>query len=526
MKRTLSLLAVLLCAGVGNAQNRVPTPRPKMVLGIMVDQFRYDYLTRFRKDYNSGLAQLLDNGAVFTNAHLQHFPTVTAIGHSTFFSGATPAMSGIVYNEWFDRASGKKVTSVSDESTRLLGVNTEVAGASPRRLLVSTVGDEIKMSGKGASRTIGISLKDRGAILPAGRMADGAYWFDPSTGNFVSSTFYFSKLPDWVEQFNAKHGPDQYLGAAWSPLDASSKPSAAQPFRKLPTASGPDFYNSFESTPYGNELIETFAEQAIVAEQLGQHEGVDVLTVSFSSNDYVGHDLGPDAPEVRDMCLRTDRLLGKFLKFVGDKVGLDNVIVVLSADHGVAPLPENMAQRKMPGGRLSEPQLAKSIETKLTEKYGPGPWIVGNAGPAEYLNTKLIESKQLNRAEVEDVAAQAAREFPNMFRVYTRHQLQNGSTLEDEIDQLVRRGFHQERSADLFVIPLPYWVFKTGGGTTHGTPFSYDTHVPIVFMGKGIKPGRYHHKVAANDIAPTLAAMLDIETPSGSLGRILDEMFQ
>ena len=255
---------------------------PKLVLALAVDQFRYDYLTRFRADYHAGFSRLLTRGAVFTNAHYEHFPTVTAIGHSTFLTGATPAMSGIVGNDWFDRESGKNVTSVSDDSVKLLG-GGDARGSSPRRLLVSTVGDELKIAGGNQPKVIGISLKDRSAILPAGHMADGAYWFDAKSGNFVSSTYYFDELPAWVRDFNAARPADRFKGAVWAG-------------RKYPDEIGEKLYESLPESPFSNELIEALAERAVKAEKLGARGVTDLLAVSFSANDYIGHDVGRMRP--------------------------------------------------------------------------------------------------------------------------------------------------------------------------------------------------------------------------------------
>lgn len=517
MKRSLALCSLIAVATVvAPAQ---PRPRelekPRLVVGIVIDQFRFDYLNRFHKEFTGGFARFFENGAVFANAHHEHFPTVTAIGHSTFMSGATPAISGIVNNEWYDRSTGKRVTSVSDDTVQMLG-GARSQGASARRFLASTIGDELKIAGRDC-KVIGISIKDRAAILPAGHAADGAYWFDGGTGNFVSSTFYFPDLPTWVKDFNSTRFPDKFAGAVWKSLDGSKT------FKTLP-APGPALYNGLEASPYGNDLIEEFAEQAIRAEQLGKHPDTDLLTVSFSANDYVGHALGPDAPEVRDISLRTDLLLKKFMDYVDGQVGAGKVLYVITADHGVAPMPEINAQRRMPGGRLVQADLFRTIEAALSAKYGEGKWVVGNSGPNAYLNLDLIRQKNLDRAEVSKTAADAVRAMPNIFRVFTREQLMNGQAPQDRFTTRVRNGFYPARSGDIIPVPEAYWLYESRG-TSHGTPFNYDTHVPVMFLGPNVVPGRYFGAVAVNDIAPTLAAILEIEIPSGAIGRVLTEMF-
>jgi hypothetical protein len=489
--------------------------KPKLVLAIVIDQFRYDYLTRFHGDYSSGLDALLKMGAVFTSASLEHFPTVTALGHSAFLSGATPSQSGIVGNEWYAREQHDTVTSVSDPQTELLGASGE--GSSPHRLLVSTVGDELKIADGGKTRIIGISLKDRAAILPSGHMANGAYWFDNDTGNFVSSTYYFPELPSWAKDFNESRPADKFLGATWLTRTMPADP-------KL-------LYPALAASPFGNELIESFAERALQGEQLGTRDVPDILAISFSSNDYVGHQVGPDAPEVREMSIRTDKLLGQLFQAVDRQVGMANVLVVLTADHGVAPVPEVNMGRKMPGGRIPSDTFVHAVERALNSRYGEQQWVLNSALPPVkrsalegniYLDQSLIAEKKLDPAEVEQVASRALMAVPHVFRVYTRQQLLNGNA-SDPVSRRVLNGFYPRRSADLEVLLEPYWLFSEGG-TSHGTPFGYDTHIPLIFMGAGIRAGVYQRPVALNDVAPTLAAILEIEPPAGSVGRVLPEI--
>lgn len=497
-------------------------PSIRLVLLVAVDQFRYDYLTRFRGEFTGGFSRLLASGAVFSNAYLDHYPTVTAIGHSTMLSGATPAISGIVGNDWYDRELGKNVTSVSDPATTLVGGSGE--GASPRRLLASTVGDELKSASRAAEgapnrpKVFGLSLKDRSAILPAGHMADGAFWFDTGTGAFITSTFYRPDLPGWVASFNASKMADASAGKRWEFLDPASGPA-----HDLPQSPGGPLYGAVYGSPYGNDLLAAFAETAIEAERLGQRGVTDMLSVSFSSNDAVGHTYGPDSPEVRDITVRTDRLLQAFFARVDKLVGLDHTLVILTADHGVAPLPELQQSRRLPGGRIKGEELFTPIEDALRARFGEGKWILSTAGTSPYLNHPLIAEKKLDPAEVRRVAAIAAQSAPHVARVYTREQLLSGEAWPDTIGRRIARSYNLSRSGDLEIVLEPYWM-RASGGTTHGTPYSYDAHIPIVFMGPGIKPGRYDDTIAMNDIAPTVATLLSVETPSGSQGRVLHEM--
>jgi predicted AlkP superfamily pyrophosphatase or phosphodiesterase len=483
---------------------------------VVADQFRFDYLERFRADYTAGFKQLFDQGAFFTQAYYEHFPTVTAVGHSTVLSGALPSSSGIVGNEWLDRATGKTVTSVSDDDTQLLGGGENRKGASPHRLLVSTVGDELKLSDRAPAKIIGVSLKDRAAILPAGHMADGAYWFDSTTGNFVSSTYYFQQLPAWASEFNRQRAVDQYAGKAWTPAWGGTA------FLTLPAKPGRQYWEACTATSFGNDMLETFAEAAIDGEKLGQDGGTDILALSFSSNDILGHKVGPNAPQVRDISIRTDRALGRLFDFLDKRIGMSNVLVIFTADHGVAPLPEYLAEHKMPGGRATETEIVDAVRNALNTRYGKAEWIQWRSGLDVFLNHSLIEDKGLSLDEVEETAASAIRTHPAVARVYTREQLLHGLTQADAVGRRMQNGLFYSRAADLFIVPRPYWLFEKTG-TTHGSPWNYDAHVPLVLLGPGIRPGRYDRHVMVNDIAPTLAAILRIETPSGAFGRVLDE---
>jgi len=518
---TIALLAAL--ALVSNLPAAPPAhAKPKLILAIAIDQFRYDYLLRFRADYNSGLARLLEHGAVFSDAHYPQAATVTAVGHSTFLSGATPSSSGIIWNEWFDRASGQTVTSVSDPATKLIGGVPGVFGSSPRKLLVSTVGDELKIQ-RPHSKVISVSIKDRSSILPGGHMADGAYWYDNDSNHWVTSSYYRDELPAWVQKLNREEHYRQYVGAKWLPFDA--KDESATPFCSMVAGTDVRFCGSIEATPWGNEMIEEFAERALQGEDLGRHASTDILAVSFSSNDYVGHAVGPDDPAVRDISIRTDRLLGKLLDAAGNRVGADNLLVVLTADHGVAPVPEVNEARKMPGGRLNPRQSLQEISDALVKRFGPGQWILNGSPWMIYLNLKLIQSHHLEPADVERFAASVAAQSPHVARVYTRAQLLAGAVQQDPISRAFSLGFFSPRSGDVFVLPEPYYLYDAEG-TTHGTPYDYDNHVPVIFFGPEIKPGQYSEQIVVNDIAPTLTAILGVEKPSGAFGRILGEILE
>ncbi len=527
-RRVLSSILLVLGSSVPPVAAQ-PT-KPKLIVAIIVDQFRYDYLTRFRADYHGGLNQLLTEGADFTNAYSAQVPTVTAVGHSIFLTGAMPAVSGIVGNSWYDRDEKQTVTSVCDWDEKQVGSGarqavkgprcTDSDPASPRRLLVSTIGDEMRTADS-KSKIVGISIKARGAILPSGHRAAGAYWFDDETGNFISSTFYMQQLPTWAAAYNEKKLAASYVTKKWDGFPSwnfRASAGSSAPFAKLP------------GSPWGNELIEGFAEAALDGEQLGQRGATDLLTISYSSNDYVGHRVGPDAPEVRDMAIRTDQLLAQLFKRIDAKVGLRNTLIVLSADHGVAPTPEQDARDKMPGGYLVG-DIEDSVSSALNRAFGKADWIIpGGSDTTIYLNTETLskvkdkDGRLLSRTEVENVAREALLAIPQLHvaRVYSREQLDNG-VAGDLLAQAEMNGFYPRRSGDLFLIFEPNWMSGTGG-TTHFSPYSYDRHVPLLMMGPGITPGRYLGPVMPNDVAPTLATLLDIQTPNGSSGRVLTEV--
>jgi arylsulfatase A-like enzyme len=504
MRRRTFLAALAVCLGL-HAQ--APSqPRPKLVLVVVSDQFRYDYLTRFGPEFTGGLKRLWEQGAVFTNAHYEAVPTMTAVGHSTILTGAMPAVSGILGNEWWDRDEGRRVESITDSQSRLVGGAGE--GASPRRLLVSTIGDELKISGQGG-KVFGVSLKDRSAILPAGRMADAAFWFDDRAAAFVTSDYYTAALPAWAAEFNAARPADQFAGKPW--MD-----------RTLP-APGPPLYRAIDASPYGDDLVHQFALRLLAAEALGTGDKTDVLSVSYSSVDYVGHSRGPDSPEIREMVLHVDRLIGELIAAAERQAGPDRLVVVFTADHGVAPVPEENIARKMPGGRVNVQAERAAVQQALVARFGEGEYIAAAGEMGYYFHPPAAG---IDRAEMERVAAAALAAQPHVARVYTRSELAKGNGAGDRIDQRVRNGFFAPRAPDVIVLHEPYWL--AGRGTNHGTPYSYDTHVPVVFLGPPawIQPGHYSGEAAVHDIAPTLAHILGVAQPSGAMGRVLAEMLR
>jgi predicted AlkP superfamily pyrophosphatase or phosphodiesterase len=505
----------------GSAATKAGQHLPELIVAIIVDQFRYDYTTRFASRYTGGLHTMLTSGTVFVDTHQDHYPTVTATGHATFMSGTTSATSGIIGNEWFDRTQGHSITSVEDANTRLLGGKPGATGSSPHNLVVSTLGNELKIADHNSTRVIGISMKDHAAILPAGRMAD-AYWIDDTSGAFVSSTWYQSALLSWVESFNEGKPALRFLGESWFAPGVGQK--GAKPFVTRPKAAGKAYIGAFETTPWSNELVEEFAEQAIRHEDLGHHNCTDLLTVSFSANDHLGHAVGPDDPSVEELAVTTDQTIGKLIAAAEKQVGgPQNLLVVMTADHGVAPVPEINVTRKMPGGRVDEGAYTRTVQDALDSRFGKARWISKSWESGFYFDQNLIRERNLNPSDVEDEAARAVADLPYVERTYTRTQLLHRQAMASIPDDYVARSFFPSRGPDLFVIFKPYWLFgKTG--TSHGSPWDYDTHVPLLLFGDGIRPGTFTERVGISDVAPTLAALLHIEAPSGNVGHILPEI--
>src|SRR5438876_11274262 len=581
LARSISLIFFLSSVALLPAQqprpprrtgNAAPTKesRPRLVLLIVVDQFRYDYLTRFGDLFGSrGIGRLMREGASWTEANFDHVPTFTAPGHAVFMTGAWPSQTGIVANEWYERDTGKKVKSVTDDSTNKLAGKPGEKGFSPRRLLCSSVGDELRIAHGDRSKVIGISAKDRSAILPAGRRANAAYWFGTDNGNMVSSTYYFSNEPDWVEHFNSRHLADQWFGAHWDRLlpEAEYLKRAGKddvPWENLDKSSNDTnyfphvitggaasarraFYKALDYTPFSNDLLVAFAEEAITNERLGDDADTDLLTVSFSANDYVGHRFGPYSHEAMDMTLRVDRQIGTLLDFVDARVGLRNTVVVFSADHGASPVPEQAALMNLPGRRYQKAELRQIVEQGLKARYGrkdrPATDYIQNfTNKAEtepglinsnfYLNRAALKRDGIDLDECERVVGELSMRMPGVARYFTRAQLQNDLVSSaDPIARRVLHGFYPQRSGDVIVVFEPYSILfdlpddptDPRSTATHGSPYSYDTHVPLIIMGRDFAKGNYDQAATPADIAPTLAGLLGVQAPSCSIGRVLSE---
>jgi predicted AlkP superfamily pyrophosphatase or phosphodiesterase len=518
-----------------------PVNRPKLVVGIVVDQMKYDYIYRYwNKLGNDGLKRLVREGYQCANTRYNYAPTVTGPGHASIYTGATPAVHGIIGNDWYDRASHKNVYCVEDSSTKSVGTETRSVGnMSPSNLLTNTVGDELKLATNFNSKVVGIAMKDRGAILPAGHAADGAYWFDPKTGRWISSSHYMTQLPSWVNTFNDLKYPEKYINMSWNtlydistytestaddtPYETAYKGETAPVFpHDFSKMKSKDYYENVRRSPFGNTLTKDFAKSAIVGEGLGTDEFPDLLCVSFSSTDYIGHQFGTNAVETEDCYLRLDKDLEDFLQFLDKTLGKKNVLLFLTADHGAVQNPQFLLDHKFNAGFFNERLVTRTARQFLQLNYNDSGLFEAMNEQCIYLNHGLIESRKLS---IEVVAADLANELsrlPGIADVYSSSALNSGGGGQKTLS-LLQMGYNQRRSGDVFYTLLPNYIESASTkGTTHGAPYAYDTHVPLFFWGFTVNPGESTSPVKITEIAPTLSSLLKIEFPNGCLSNPID----
>lgn len=531
-----------------------PAARPNLVVVISLDQFRADYLERYRPYFGAGgFNLLLEQGANFTDCHYRHAITVTGPGHAVILSGVHANVHGIVANEWQLRGSWpalEQVNCVEDRDSPLVGLPPRAvrspggvleakAGRSPRHYLATTVGDLLKEKHGAKAKVFGVADKDRAAILMSGRRADGAYWTEE--GRVVTSTYYRKELPAYLTAFNARLFPDSCFGREWTrlfdpaiyekllgPDDAAGEYAAVGLTRTFPkrvdggqAKPGKDFYEAFDNTPWNNEWVADLAREVVVNEKLGEADGApDLLAIGFSQTDKIGHNYGPDSHESMDSILRLDRTLAELFRFLDEKVGLKQCVFVLTSDHGVAPLPERTPGQ---GGRARAADLDAAVFGALDARFGALPdkerWAARD-GAGFHLNPAALAGKQLDPVVVEETAREALRQVPFVAAAYTRTQLTTAAPL-DAFGDAMRLSYYPPRSPDLMFVLKPYFMTRAAPGTTHGTPHDYDNHVPLVWFGAGIKAGARPERVGVDDLAPTLAKLLGLPALSQSGGHVL-----
>jgi len=517
--------------------------RPKLVVGIVIDHMRWDYLYRYydRYDANGGFKRLINQGFSCENTFIPYVPTITACGHSSIYSGSVPAINGISGNTWWDKEKGKTVYCTDDAAVSTVGSSSAAAGKmSPKNLLVTTICDELRLATNFRSKVIGIALKDRGGILPAGHTANAAYWYDYGTGNWITSTYYMNQLPKWVSDFNNKKLVDKYYNDGWQLLypQASYVQSTADDKSYEGKPFGPAFpydlkqfvdkkdYGKIASTPMGNTLTAEFAKEAVINEQLGADDITDFLAVSFSSTDYVGHTFGPNSIEQEDNFLRLDRDLGNLFNFLDAKVGKGQYTVFLSADHGAVQVPEFLTENKIPAGRAPLTAAINGLNNLLKEKYHLEQLIISDDNYQIHLNHPLLDSAKVNEDEVSALIIRELSKMTGVARVFSLKDL-NNVPLPARLREMINNGYNPKRNGDIQIILQPQYIEAYSQyGTTHGLWNPYDSHIPLLFYGWGIKQGKMNKETYMTDVAPTIASMLHIQMPSGCVGHAIDEVIR
>ena len=537
---TLVLLSSAIAIRFSFSQTVAPV-QPKLVLVLSIDQMRFDYLTRFEPLYKGGLKTLLDRAAVFTDANYRHSSTETGPGHSVILSGRHPSHSGIVANAWYDSYLHKLINVIEDP------VQSPVGGpgftASPANAISFTVGDVLK-SKNAQSRVVGVSLKDRSAILMAGRRGDAAYWYETAGGNFITSTYYMRQAPAWLSGWNNRHVADEYAGQMWTRLlpETSLYERYAGPdqvdgewdrkdtvFPHAVRGKPPEreFYDELRRTPFADEMTLGFALEAMKGHQLGQDANTDIFAVGFSGTDIIGHTYGADSQEIMDQLLRLDIVLDKLFKEIDSKVGLNNTIVVLTADHGSLPLVESLRAKGVDARRANPDVLLNAVNQALAERFPGIKNLVIYSAPDFYLNEDTLRQQGIKAKDVQDAAIAALLRTQLVEKVYTPDDLTGTTATSDPFLPLFRNAYYAPRSPQINVLLKRYvYLSAAVGGTGHGTAYDYDRHVPIVFMGPGVKPGKYKAACGPEDIAPTLASMLGLDFPREQDARLLTEMLQ
>ncbi len=539
---TIALTAALLAqtnkGGKKPAADMTIPARPKLIVGIVVDQMRFDYVYRYWDKLGSdGFKRLLSQGYNCRNVNFNYVPTFTGPGHASIYTGTTPSVHGIIANNWYDRDKGKTIYCVQDGAVNGVGASAEEGKRSPRRMLGTSVCDQLRLSNNMQSKVIGVALKDRSSVLPAGHTASAAYWYEGGSGKFISSTYYMPQLPQWVADFNAKEFPKQYLAQDWSTLlpveqyteslpddnkyeglfTGETKPVFPHKLSTLSETNGK--LGMIRSTPSGNTLTKDFAVAAIQGEQLGKGSATDFLCVSFSSPDYIGHMYGPQSVEIEDCYLRLDQELAAFFRFLDNYLGKNNVLVFLTADHGAVEVPQYLLDIKVPAGYFDERMVIDSLQRSLKRKFGDS-LVAAYENDQVFFDRRTIAAKGLDKKEIETYTVDFLMQFKGVAACMTASAISENQYTEAP-KSLVQRGYNFRRSGDVCLILEPGWFgeWSRKTGTTHGSPWNYDTHVPLYWWGWKVKTGTSEELYNITDIAPTICMMMNIQFPDGCTGK-------
>lgn len=547
MKFKTLLLIAISAFSVSNAlwaQSYDSASRPKLVVGIVVDQMRYDYLTRFWDDYSKdGFKRLIGEGFDCKNTHYNYAPTATGPGHASVYTGTSPSTHGIIGNNWFDKNLGSMVYCVADAAYNSVGTVSEAGKMSPHRLLTSTITDQLRLHSQKRSKVISVSLKDRGAVLPGGHMANAAYWFEGSLneGNWISSSYYMNELPQWVQKYNEKKSVSKYK-KDWTLLKSPShytesildenvfegkfigETSTSFPHKFTQLWDQNTGYDMLRSSPFGNSLLADFAIEALKRENLGKGTDTDFLAVSFSSTDYVGHKFGVDSKEIQDTYMRLDLDLARLLEALDQQVGKENYTLFLTADHAAVPVPAYLQSVKVPAGYVDQASIVSKVNEFVSQRYGEG--LVSNVSNNQvFLNTAKMEEMGLDLPSVQEAIAYQLMKEPAIDQAYTAHQMWE-NYYDKGVPYILQNGYNQKRSGEVLFVYKPAFISYSHTGSSHGSPEIYDTHVPLLFYGKGFKKGHSYSRHEIVDIAPTIAALLGIADPTGATGSPIVEVLK
>ncbi|HEV8079732.1 MAG TPA: alkaline phosphatase PafA [Chitinophagaceae bacterium] len=543
-KKYFLLISVVFLAyfSFSQTQNKTTIARPKLVIGLVVDQMRWDFLYRYYDLYSTnGFKRLLSQGFSCENTMIPYVPTYTAPGHTSIYTGSVPAIHGIAGNNWYEKNINKLVYCTDDSTVSGVGSNSIAGKMSPRNLFTTTIADELRLSNNFKSKVIGIALKDRGAILPAGHTANAAYWFDPKGGKWITSSYYMNALPEWLNKFNDKRLPDSYMSKDWNTLlpiskyDLStnddkdyeraigSEKSVTFP-HKLPQITTAK-YDAFEYTPFANTYTFDFAKAAIENEKLGNNNITDFLALSISGTDYIGHSFGPNSVETQDAYLRLDNDIAEFLKYLDTKIGKNNYLLFLSADHGVAHVPSFLKEHNTPAEVYSSSALATGINELVEFKFNIKNVVQVVVNYQVYLNTIKIEKENKSSEEIKQAVIKYLKEKPFVIDAFETSKIAQTSVPEP-IKSMLINGYNTKRSGDIEFLARPQYFDWTPKGTSHGSWNPYDAHIPLVWFGWNIKQGKTNRETYMTDIAPTIAAMLRIQMPNGSIGKVIEEVMK
>ena len=515
--------------------------KPKLFVGLVIDQMRWDYLYRYNSLYSAnGFKRMLKQGFSNENAMIPYTPTYTAVGHTCVYTGSVPAITGIVGNNWFDKTTGRSVYCTDDSTAKTVGSSTKAGQMSPANMWTTTITDELRLSNNFKSKVIGISLKDRGAILPAGHSANAAYWYDDKPGKWITSNYYMDNLPAWVDDFNAKDLPSFYMSKDWNtllpinkydlsteddkPYESNIKGEKTAVFpHKLSAISAADKYSAFKTTPFSSTYSFDFAKATIENERLGKNTVTDFLALSISTPDYIGHAFGPNSIEVEDTYLRLDKDIADFLTYLDKTVGAGNYLFFLTADHGVAHIPGFMAEHKIPAGTFNDDNVAKKINAAVDSVFGVKKAIQTVMNYQVYLDINLLEKEGKDVAAVKKLVIKMLKEEDFVVTAFATEDLIT-TVLPPTQKEMMINGYNPKRSGDIQFTAKPGYFDGGTKGTTHGLWNPYDSHIPLLWFGWNVKPGKSNREVYMTDIAPTLAAMLQIQMPNGCVGKVITEL--